>query len=45
VEDEEGVMICTLPSTPSEHRSVGNAWKAYQRKKAEYYQTKKERKT
>jgi predicted RNA binding protein YcfA (HicA-like mRNA interferase family) len=42
VEDSDGVMVCTLPSTPSEYRSIGNAWKAYCRKKVEYYKRKDE---
>lgn len=42
VEDEDGYMVCTLPSTPSEYRSIANAWKAYCRKKVEYLQRKQD---
>ena len=42
VEDDEGYMIATLPSTPSEYRSIPNAWKSYCRKKAEYLQRKQD---
>jgi hypothetical protein len=40
VEDENGVLLCSLPSTPSDHRSIPNVWKTYQRKKAEYHKRK-----
>lgn len=36
VEDTEGELIATLPRTPSDHRSIPNSWKAYQRAKIRY---------
>lgn len=42
VEDKDGVLIASLPTTPSEYRTIANTWKYYQRAKAKYHQNKKE---
>ena len=36
VESEDGELVATLPSTPSDHRSIPNSWTAYLRKKAAF---------
>ena len=42
VEDAEGNLLTTLPATPSDYRSIPNAWKSYCRKKADYLQRKQD---
>lgn len=42
VEDDEGTLIASLSSTPSEYRTIANTWKYYQRARIEYQNTKKE---
>lgn len=41
VVDIEGTFICTLPSTPSEYRSIANSWHTYNRAKINYYNEKR----
>lgn len=38
----EGNLLMSMPSTPSEYRSIANCWSLFLRKKAEYQSTKKE---
>lgn len=43
VVDENGVFVYSLPSTPSEYRSIANAWSGYNRARAKYNKEKRER--